>query len=105
MDKEQAVTLVEYNIWANHKVILKAARLTSAELLPENIPSATTQFWERSCTPWIHSITGDRERKLENYPHRSSPRQIFPILPRFVADGRRRIAYCWIMSRVCQQPN
>jgi uncharacterized damage-inducible protein DinB len=32
MDKEQAATLVEYNTWANHRVLLKAARLTSAEL-------------------------------------------------------------------------
>ena len=32
MDKEQAITLVEYNIWANHRVLIKAAHLTSAEL-------------------------------------------------------------------------
>jgi uncharacterized damage-inducible protein DinB len=32
MDKEQAITLVEYNIWANHKVIVKAAHLTEDEL-------------------------------------------------------------------------
>jgi uncharacterized damage-inducible protein DinB len=35
MDQEQAITLVEYNIWANHRVILKAAHLTPAELHAE----------------------------------------------------------------------
>jgi len=32
MDKEQAVTLVEYNIWANHRVLVKASHLKPAEL-------------------------------------------------------------------------
>jgi uncharacterized damage-inducible protein DinB len=35
MDKAQAVTLVEYHIWANHRVLLKAAKLTSTQLLNE----------------------------------------------------------------------
>ncbi len=35
MDKEHAITLVEYNIWANHKVVVKAAHLTPEELLVE----------------------------------------------------------------------
>jgi len=32
MDPEQAITLVEYNAWANHRVFLKAAHLPSAKL-------------------------------------------------------------------------
>lgn len=36
MDKEQANTLVKYNIWANHKVLVKAAHLTQAALLAES---------------------------------------------------------------------
>ena len=35
MDREQAITLVEYNAWANHKVLLKAARLPVEGLLEE----------------------------------------------------------------------
>lgn len=33
MDKEQAITLVEYNTWANHRILLKAAKLPAASLL------------------------------------------------------------------------
>ena len=33
MYKEQAITLVEYNTWANHRVLLKAAKLSAASLL------------------------------------------------------------------------
>jgi len=33
MDKKQAITLVEYNRWANHRVLLKAKYLTSTELI------------------------------------------------------------------------
>ena len=33
MNKEQAVTLVEYNIWVNHKVLFKAAHLSPEEFL------------------------------------------------------------------------
>jgi uncharacterized damage-inducible protein DinB len=33
MQPEEAVTLVEYNAWANHKVLLKAARLSPDQLL------------------------------------------------------------------------
>jgi len=32
MDENQAITLVEYNAWANHRVLTKAAHLTSEEL-------------------------------------------------------------------------
>ena len=32
MNKEQAVTLIEYNNWANHRVLINAAHLTSADL-------------------------------------------------------------------------
>lgn len=32
MDMEQAVTLVKCYTWANHRVLLKAAHLTSAQL-------------------------------------------------------------------------
>jgi uncharacterized damage-inducible protein DinB len=35
VDREQAVTLVEYNIRANHKILIKAAHLTANELLAE----------------------------------------------------------------------
>ena len=42
MDKEQAITLVEYNIWANHRVILQVAHLTPAELLAETALSYNT---------------------------------------------------------------
>jgi uncharacterized damage-inducible protein DinB len=35
MDKKQAVTLVEYHIWANHRVLLKASKLLPAQLLEE----------------------------------------------------------------------
>lgn len=42
MDKKQAITLVEYNIWANHRVLLKAAKLTSAQLLSETSVSHHT---------------------------------------------------------------
>jgi hypothetical protein len=35
MDGEQAFTLVEYNIWANHKVNVKAAHLTPTEPFAE----------------------------------------------------------------------
>jgi len=33
MDTEQAITLVEYNQWANHRLILKAARLPHDQLI------------------------------------------------------------------------
>lgn len=33
MDMEQAITLVKYNTWANHRVLLKATHLASSELL------------------------------------------------------------------------
>ncbi len=33
MDPVQAVTLIEYNAWANHRVLLKAARLPCAKLI------------------------------------------------------------------------
>jgi uncharacterized damage-inducible protein DinB len=42
MDQEQAVTLIEYNNWANHRVILKAAHLTPAQFLAETILSHHT---------------------------------------------------------------
>ena len=42
MDKKQAITLVGYNIWANHRVLLKAAKLTSAQLLSETALSHHT---------------------------------------------------------------
>jgi uncharacterized damage-inducible protein DinB len=42
MDKEQAVTLVEYNAWANHRVLLKASHLTSAKLLRKTALSHDT---------------------------------------------------------------
>jgi uncharacterized damage-inducible protein DinB len=32
MDRDQAITLVQYNAWANHRVLLKAAHLTPADL-------------------------------------------------------------------------
>jgi uncharacterized damage-inducible protein DinB len=32
MDPKQAVTLVEYNAWANHRILLKAAHLTHQQL-------------------------------------------------------------------------
>lgn len=36
MNKKQALTLVEYNIWANHRVLSKAAHLSTKELLAES---------------------------------------------------------------------
>lgn len=42
MDKQQAVTLVNYNTWANHRILIKAARLTSAQLLSETTLSHQT---------------------------------------------------------------
>jgi uncharacterized damage-inducible protein DinB len=35
MDRLQAITLVQYNAWANHRLLLKAARLSSADLSAE----------------------------------------------------------------------
>ena len=35
MDQAQAITLVEYNTWANHRVLIKTAHLTTDELLRE----------------------------------------------------------------------
>jgi uncharacterized damage-inducible protein DinB len=35
MDMEHAVTLVEYNIWANHRVLIKAAHLSASGLLDD----------------------------------------------------------------------
>ena len=42
MDKEQAITLVEYNKWANHRVLTKAAHLSPDELHRETILSHRT---------------------------------------------------------------
>jgi uncharacterized damage-inducible protein DinB len=36
MDREQAMILVEYNTWANHKILARAAHLTHAELLRDS---------------------------------------------------------------------
>jgi uncharacterized damage-inducible protein DinB len=33
MDMDHAVTLIEYNAWANHRVLLKAAHLSPAKLI------------------------------------------------------------------------
>lgn len=32
MNKEQAITLAEYNVWANHRVLVKASHLKTADL-------------------------------------------------------------------------
>ena len=42
MDKEQAITLVEYNSWANHRVLVKVNHLTSAERFRETTLSYQT---------------------------------------------------------------
>jgi uncharacterized damage-inducible protein DinB len=35
MDRDQAITLVEYNAWANHRILLRVARLTWDQLHEE----------------------------------------------------------------------
>jgi hypothetical protein len=35
MDRERAIILIKYNVWADHKVIVKAAHLTPALLFVE----------------------------------------------------------------------
>lgn len=42
MDKEQAVTLVEYNAWANRRILLKVAHLASTNLLAKTALSHDT---------------------------------------------------------------
>lgn len=74
MEKEQVVTLVEYNTWANHKVIDKAAHLTSAELLAEaSLSHHSIAMCRLGSISWIHNGTG----------------------------GRRRTASCWTLSSDC----
>lgn len=42
MEKIEAITLIEYNAWASHRVLIKAAHLTPSELLQETSLSHQT---------------------------------------------------------------
>ena len=45
MNTEEAVTLVEYNTWANHRVLLKAGRLSREQLNMQAGLSHASSTW------------------------------------------------------------
>jgi uncharacterized damage-inducible protein DinB len=104
MDQEQAVTLIEYNNWANHRVILKAAHLTSAQFLAETTLShhtilgtlvhiLDTQWYWREATQ--SGKLPLKELSSADFPSLSSLRR------RWEEENRLHCTMC----RVCQPPN
>jgi uncharacterized damage-inducible protein DinB len=122
MDQEQAVTLVEYNIWANHRVLRKAAHLTSDELHCETALSHrsvmgslvhildTQWYWREGAQSG--KLPVDNLSAAE-FPTVASLRRRWEIEDRLLlgyvqglskAELKRNVTYSWLWARPRSRP-
>jgi uncharacterized damage-inducible protein DinB len=122
MDRDQAITLVEYNIWASHKVIVKAAHLTSHQLLAETSLSHhsvletlihildTQWYWREGAQTGKLPV---KPLSVSDFPNFSSLRRRWDeedrILLNFVRglspdELKSSISYSWLWARPRTRP-
>lgn len=96
MELEQAVTLVEYNSWANHRVLIKAAHLTDEQLRADaklSYPSIYESLIHILDSQWAWREAA----QTGNFPGKDLSPDEFPTLKllrsRWQEEDRRLMAY------------
>jgi uncharacterized damage-inducible protein DinB len=89
MDRDQALTLIEYNAWANHRILLKAFRLPPEEFVRPVAISHHSVF-----AALIHILD------VQWYWREGAQTGLLPIKPLTAAElpDKKTLASCWVLE-------